>query len=81
MKALGWKVYLIFMCWDVVGCVVIWLFVVETKQLSLEELDDVFDARYPKARSVELRREAKLRAKEHREAESALQLQAAPVVA
>lgn len=80
MKALGWKVYLIFMCWDIVGCVVIYLFVVETKQLSLEELDDVFEARYPKARSVEIRREAKLRAKEHRQAESAMGLPAAHVV-
>lgn len=73
MKALGWKVYFIFMCWDVVGVVVIYLFVVETKQLSLEELDDVFDAPYPKKRSIEVRKEAKRRAREHLDSEGGLQ--------
>jgi hypothetical protein len=51
--------YLIFMCWDVVGIIVIYLFVVETKRLSLEDMDSVFEAKNPKKRSFELARAAK----------------------
>ena len=33
LAALDWQTYLIFMSWDVVGILVIYFFVVETKQL------------------------------------------------
>ncbi|RSH89116.1 hypothetical protein EHS25_002782 [Saitozyma podzolica] len=62
LKAITWKTYLIFMCWDVVGIIVIYLFVVETKRLSLEDMDSVFEAKNPKKRSFELARAAKERA-------------------
>lgn len=54
------------MVWDIVGCVVIYLWVVETKQLSLEELDEIFEAKNPVKKSKELTREAKRRLKEER---------------
>jgi len=41
--------------------------VVETKQLALEEIDDIFASRQPKQRSFELFEEAKERAKHERE--------------
>ena len=55
--------YLIFMAWDIVGIVCIWLFIVETKQLTLEELDDVFESTNPRQKSNALFRQAKARAK------------------
>lgn len=60
-------VYLIFAAWDVVGIILMWIFVVETKQLTLEEMDQVFDARHPKKRSFELAAEARERAKFEKE--------------
>lgn len=36
-------VYLIFMFWDILEVVVIYIFVVETKGLTLEEINDVFE--------------------------------------
>jgi hypothetical protein len=59
--------YLIFFAWDIVGIVTIWIFVVETKQLSLEDMDEIFIAKNPKKRSFELARDAKERAKRDRE--------------
>ncbi|WOO79017.1 Lactose permease [Vanrija pseudolonga] len=65
LAALSWKTYLIFGIWDIVGIIVIYLFVVETKQLSLEELDEVFNAPNPKQTSFALAAEAKKREAEH----------------
>ena len=64
----NWKAYLIFMCWDLVGIAVVYTFVVETKRLSLEDLDYVFQTDNPKKTSLALRCEAKLRARQVAEA-------------
>ena len=74
LAALPWQTYLIFMSWDVVGIVLIYLFVVETKQLSLEDMDSVFDSPHPKKRSFELAKEARMRARADKEARSAQQV-------
>lgn len=60
--------YYIFAAWDIIGIAVIWLFAVETKQLSLEEMDEVFEARRPKLRSFELAQSARERVKKEKEA-------------
>ena len=60
--------YYIFAAWDIIGIAVIWLFAVETKQLSLEEMDEVFKARRPKLRSFELAQSARERVKKEKEA-------------
>ena len=52
------------MCWDLVGIVVVYLFVVETKRLSLEDLDYVFESRNPKRTSLAIREAANMRARE-----------------
>lgn len=44
----------------------IYIFVVETKQLSLEELDEVFESPNPKKASFALARQARQAAKERR---------------
>lgn len=74
LKALRWKTYLIFMVWDIVGVCVIYLFAVETKQLSLEELDEVFVAKHPKQTSFDLAKAARDRAKEERKVLAAVGL-------
>ena len=60
--------YLIFFAWDIIGFITIWLFAVETKQLTLEEMEDIFTAPYPKKRSFELAKTARERAKREKEA-------------
>ncbi len=68
LKAHTVSAYLIFFAWDIVGIVVIYLVVVETKQLSLEDMDSVFDSPNPKQKSFDLARAARERAKRDREA-------------
>lgn len=68
LEAIGWKTYLIFMCWDIVGVGTIYTWVVETKQLSLEQLDEVFADKHPKKKSFAMAAEARRRAAEEREA-------------
>jgi hypothetical protein len=55
-----------------VGVAGIWYTIVETKQLSLEQLDVVFHSSNPKETSFQLLREIKARAKAERNAESRL---------
>jgi hypothetical protein len=56
------------MCVDIVGVILIFLFAVETKQLSLEDLDHVFNSVNPKKTSFHLARSAKERVKLQRQA-------------
>ena len=50
-------VYLIFLFWDALGVVLIYIFLVETKGLTLEEINDVFDRPNPRKYSEQLLRE------------------------
>ncbi|KAJ2919200.1 hypothetical protein MD484_g1231, partial [Candolleomyces efflorescens] len=59
LEAIRWKVYLIFMCWDFFEVVVIYLFVVETKGFTLEEIVEIFGQTNPKKFSNELLRNAR----------------------
>ncbi|TFK27739.1 general substrate transporter [Coprinopsis marcescibilis] len=43
LEKLTWKVYLIFLCWDMFEVVMIFFFVVETKGFTLEEIGEIFD--------------------------------------
>jgi len=58
------------MAWDVVGIVTIWYFIVETKQLSLEELDDVFEASSPRKKASALFKQARERANAEKRGET-----------
>ncbi|KAJ7644117.1 general substrate transporter [Roridomyces roridus] len=42
-----WRLYIVFIAWDILACVLIWLFAVETGQRTLEELDEIFENRHP----------------------------------
>jgi len=57
LQKIGWKVYLIFLFWDALEVVVIYFFLVETKGLTLEEINDVFDRPSPRKYSEQLLRE------------------------
>ncbi|KAJ6613345.1 major facilitator superfamily domain-containing protein [Mycena sp. CBHHK59/15] len=53
IEALGWKIYLLFMCWDAFEVVIIYFFVVETKGLTLEEITEVFEQPNPRKYSTQ----------------------------
>lgn len=47
LKAIGWKAYLINAAWDVVQFVFVAYFWIETKGLSLEQIDAKFEKLHP----------------------------------
>lgn len=53
---------------DVVGVIVIYLYAVETKRLSLEDLDYIFESKNPRQASFEVAKVAKERIRREREA-------------
>lgn len=55
------------MAWDALWVVIIYFSAVETKRLSLEDLDDVFNSPHPRALSLKLARDAKIVAKREQE--------------
>ncbi|EJU06504.1 general substrate transporter [Dacryopinax primogenitus] len=71
LAALSWKTYIIFACWDVVGIVTVWFLAVETKQLTLEEMDAVFESDHPRKFADQMSKEARKRVKEDRAARNA----------
>jgi hypothetical protein len=42
---IGWRYYAINAVWDVIICVIICFFSVETRNLALEEVDELFDGK------------------------------------
>ncbi|KAI6116258.1 hexose transporter [Pisolithus sp. B1] len=43
LAALGWKYYLVYVCWLAIEFVFLWVFLVETKNRTLEETAAIFD--------------------------------------
>jgi MFS family permease len=70
LAALEWKTYLIFACWDIVGIAVIWMWAVETRQIPLEDLDAIFDAKSPKQEAFKVIRARRLKDREAKEEEA-----------
>ncbi|KAL0578632.1 hypothetical protein V5O48_003375 [Marasmius crinis-equi] len=56
LEKIGWKTYAIFVAWDAFECVMIYLFVVETKNLTLEEVGEIFEQPNPVQYSKDLYR-------------------------
>ncbi|KJA16923.1 hypothetical protein HYPSUDRAFT_46832 [Hypholoma sublateritium FD-334 SS-4] len=65
LQRLGWKVYLIFLIWDVIEVIVIYFVVVETKGLTLEEINEVFEREHPKQYSEQLQRDIREARRRH----------------
>ncbi|KZS92073.1 general substrate transporter [Sistotremastrum niveocremeum HHB9708] len=56
LELLDWRVILIFVFWDTFEAIILYLFMVETKGLSLEEIDEVFSHSDPRHCSTEIGR-------------------------
>jgi predicted MFS family arabinose efflux permease len=52
LKNIGWRLYIVFACWCPVQAFVVWLFIPETKNRTLEEIDDIFSAPNPRNASL-----------------------------
>lgn len=52
----GWRFYIFYIVWDAFGIVIVYFFFVETKGRSLEELDQLFEAKNPKKASLVMRK-------------------------
>lgn len=52
----GWKYYFLYVFWDAFGVIVIYFFFVETRDWSLEEIEDLFQAKNPVKASLEKKR-------------------------
>ncbi|KAJ7863141.1 general substrate transporter [Mycena olivaceomarginata] len=53
IAALTWKIYLVYMAWDIFEWIIIYFFVVETKGLTLEEITEVFEQDNPRKYSTQ----------------------------
>lgn len=52
----GWRFYILYVVFDAFGAVVIYFFFVETRGRSLEELDELFQAKNPVKESLKARK-------------------------
>lgn len=56
LKEIGWKTYVVFTVWDAIQFAVFYLIMPETKQRTLEELDEIFAAKNPVKHSLTRRK-------------------------
>ncbi|TGZ83779.1 general substrate transporter [Ascodesmis nigricans] len=52
LEKIGWRVFFLYVAWNSAAVVVIYLFFVETKGRTLEEINDIFEDPYPRKRSL-----------------------------
>jgi len=53
LAAIGWRTYIIFVIWCAIQAVVIFFFIPETKNRTLEELDEIFNSPNPTKTSLQ----------------------------
>ncbi|EGX89728.1 MFS monosaccharide transporter, putative [Cordyceps militaris CM01] len=56
LQHIGWKTYFVFIAWDLIQATISYLFSVETKGRSLEEMSEIFDAPNPVKASLRKRK-------------------------
>ncbi|KAH8682004.1 general substrate transporter [Xylariales sp. PMI_506] len=47
LRNIGWKTYIVFTIWDAIQAFIMWIYLPETKGRTLEELDEIFEAKNP----------------------------------
>ncbi|RXW24714.1 hypothetical protein EST38_g1192 [Candolleomyces aberdarensis] len=47
LERIQWRLYIVYVVWDLFECLVIWFCAVETKGRTLEELDEIFSSPHP----------------------------------
>ncbi|KAH7108656.1 lactose permease [Dendryphion nanum] len=52
LDKIGWKLYIVFACWCPCMAAIVWMWIPETKNRTLEELDDIFNAPNPRNASL-----------------------------
>lgn len=57
IQALNWKIYLIFAIWDCFELAIMYFFLVETKEITLEQIEEIFAQPNPRQYSVILRKQ------------------------
>ncbi len=55
IEKIGYYYYIVFIFWDLIECTIIYFFFVETKNRTLEEMNEVFEAPNPVKKSLERR--------------------------
>ena len=55
LERVTWKIYFLYIAWDVFQWIFIYFFFVETKGHTLEEINEIFDSPYPMKKSLERR--------------------------
>lgn len=58
LRNIGWRTYIVFCIWCAVQVAVFYFFLPETKGRTLEELDQVFEAKSPVKASLQARKVA-----------------------
>ncbi|KAI5467519.1 general substrate transporter [Mariannaea sp. PMI_226] len=53
MANIGWKTYIVFTIWDAIQVVIVYFVIPETKGRTLEELDEIFQAKNPVKESTQ----------------------------
>ena len=53
LKNIGWRIYIVYVVWNIVQAAWIFLFFVETKDHTLEEMDQIFESKHPVKASLE----------------------------
>jgi len=56
MDKIGWHTYIIFTVWCGIQATVIWFWIPETKNRTLEELDEIFASSSPVKASIQKKR-------------------------
>jgi len=60
LQNIQWKYYIVYVCWDLFEAVMIYLFAVETRGRTLEELNEIFESPNPVKASLEKKKIAVL---------------------
>jgi hypothetical protein len=52
LKNIGWRIYIVYIFWNIIQAAWIYIFFVETKDHTLEEMDDIFNSKHPVKESL-----------------------------